>query len=126
MVIKNITIVNVFMRKMTSLQMDQGTKHIAEASENNKQLFVVTWEVCWIKYSKVSCMLLTTRFEASRCLFAQIFSSSSSLLLKKPKTLVDTSCYHAVITTKFPMNRIAIGVPYGRVLGSTSMVERKV
>jgi len=37
MVIKNIiTIVNVFMRKMTSLQMDQGTKHIAEASENNK------------------------------------------------------------------------------------------
>jgi len=48
---------------------------------------------------------------------AQIFTSSSSLRLKKPKTLVDTSCYHAVITTKFPMNRIAIGrtVEYGEV-----------
>jgi hypothetical protein len=55
--------------------------------------------------------------EASRFLFAHIFTSSSFLLLKKPKMLVDSSCYHAVITTKFSMNRTAIGrtVEYGEV-----------
>jgi hypothetical protein len=76
---------------------------------------MVTWEVCWIKYCKVSCMLLMTRLEASRFLFAQVFTSSPFWLLKKPKTLVNTSCYHAVITTKFPMNRIVVGrtVEYG-------------
>jgi len=36
-IIENIiTIVNVFMRKITTLQMAQGPKHIAVASQNNK------------------------------------------------------------------------------------------
>lgn len=57
-------------------------------------------------------MLLMTRLEASRFLFTLVLTSSFFWLVNKPKTLVDTSCYHVGV------KKIAIGRKgeYGGVL----------